>query len=57
MQERSWQMALARHAGGVIGTHTDGGKMPVAQHEWHLDHAPSLQDVLKRRDAAGAAGG
>jgi hypothetical protein len=56
MQERSWQMMLGRHPGGVIGTHTDGGKMPVAQHKWHLDHAPSLQDVLNRR-GAGAAGG
>jgi hypothetical protein len=31
MQERSWQMTLARYPAGVIGTHTDGGKMPVAQ--------------------------
>jgi hypothetical protein len=43
MQESSWQMALARHPGGVIGTHTDGGKMPVAQHEWHLDHARAFR--------------
>jgi hypothetical protein len=43
-----WLLNLKRYPRGIIGTHTDDGQIPVAQHEWRPDHAPTADEVLGR---------
>jgi hypothetical protein len=48
-RDRAWQTLLKQHPEGVIGIHHDGTNITVSQHEWHIDHAPTVEEVLKRR--------
>jgi hypothetical protein len=42
-----WLLALKRYPPRHYRhTHTDDGQIPVAQHEWHPDHAPTVDEVL-----------
>jgi len=49
LRERMRLATLRKYPGGVVGTHSDNGEMPVHQHEWHIDHAPTLEEVLKHK--------
>ena len=48
VERHRWLLALKRNPRGIIGTHTDDGQIPVAQHEWHSDHAPTAGEVLAK---------
>lgn len=49
IKELMHQSVLKAHRNGILGSHRDGGQSPVVQHEWHIDHAPTLQEVLSRK--------
>ena len=38
---------LQKNPEGLTSKHTDGGQMPVTQTEYHIDHAPTLDQYLK----------
>ena len=41
------QAVLQKNPEGLTSRHTDGGQMPVTQTEYHIDHAPTLDQYLK----------
>jgi len=47
--EHKRQAVLKVNPRGVVGTYRDDGQPPVTQTEWHIDHAPTLEEVLKRK--------
>lgn len=49
MKEIMHQSILKAHKGGILHSHKDGNQSPVLQHEWHIDNAPTMQEVLKPR--------
>ena len=48
-RERMRLSVLRKYPGGLIGSHNDGTDIVVHQQEWHIDHAPTMEEVLSHK--------
>jgi len=48
LSEHVRQTVLKKYPGGLLNMDTQDGISVVSQ-EWHIDHAPPMEEVLKRK--------